>query len=158
MSPAGVDHVFGFPGCLRRVSFLAILLVTILSAPPLSSRAVIVTGLALPRFVLKRTKATGFRLAVGIYCAVCHGTKGDGNGILSQRDKFNGIPNYKDRDVTEGSIYHVIMYGRNLMRVNRGSGWCAGKPRFGVVAGKSRFGAVGASRILKIKDSIAKIL
>ena len=51
----------------------------------------------------------------GIYCAVCHGTKGDGNGILSQRDKFNGIPNYKDRDVTEGSIYHVIMYGRNLM-------------------------------------------
>ena len=51
----------------------------------------------------------------GIYCAVCHGTKGDGNGILSQRDKFNGIPNYKDRDVSEGSIYHVIMYGKNLM-------------------------------------------
>ena len=51
----------------------------------------------------------------GIYCAVCHGTKGDGNGILSERDKFNGIPNYKDRDVTEGSIYHVMMYGKNLM-------------------------------------------
>jgi len=51
----------------------------------------------------------------GIYCAVCHGTKGDGNGILSERDKFNGIPNYKDRDITEGSIYHVIMHGRNLM-------------------------------------------
>ena len=64
---------------------------------------------------MKRTKATGFRLAVGIYCAVCHGTKGDCNCILSQRDKFNGIPNYKDRDVSEGSIYHVIMYGKNLM-------------------------------------------
>ncbi len=51
----------------------------------------------------------------GIYCAVCHGKKGDGNGILSERDKFNGIPNYKDRDITEGSIYHVIMHGRNLM-------------------------------------------
>lgn len=51
----------------------------------------------------------------GIYCAVCHGTKGDGNGILSQRDKFNGIPNYKDRAITEGSIYHVIMHGKNLM-------------------------------------------
>ncbi|TYQ00308.1 quinol:cytochrome c oxidoreductase monoheme cytochrome subunit [Tenacibaculum adriaticum] len=51
----------------------------------------------------------------GIYCAICHGTKGDGNGILSERDKFNGIPNYKDREVTEGSIYHVIMYGKNLM-------------------------------------------
>lgn len=50
-----------------------------------------------------------------IYCAVCHGKKGDGNGVLSQRDKFNGIPNYKDRDISEGSIYHVIVYGKNLM-------------------------------------------
>lgn len=51
----------------------------------------------------------------GIYCATCHGKKGDGNGVLSQREKFSGIPNYKDRDITEGSIYHVIMYGKNLM-------------------------------------------
>ncbi|WP_207893802.1 c-type cytochrome [Tenacibaculum sp. M341] len=51
----------------------------------------------------------------GIYCAVCHGTKGDGNGILSKREKFLGIPNYKDRDITEGSIYHVLMYGKNMM-------------------------------------------
>ncbi|MDO6674275.1 cytochrome c [Tenacibaculum sp. 1B UA] len=51
----------------------------------------------------------------GIYCASCHGTKGDGNGVLSQRDKFNGIPNYADRELTPGNIYHVIMYGKNLM-------------------------------------------
>lgn len=53
----------------------------------------------------------------GIYCAVCHGNKGDGNGILSQREKFEGIPKYNDatRAITEGSIYHVIMYGRNNM-------------------------------------------
>jgi mono/diheme cytochrome c family protein len=53
----------------------------------------------------------------GIYCAVCHGKKGDGDGILAQREKFNGIPRYDDagRAITEGSIYHVIMYGRNLM-------------------------------------------
>ncbi len=50
-----------------------------------------------------------------IYCAACHGKKGDGNGVLSQREKFSGIPNYKDRDLTEGNIYHVIMYGKNLM-------------------------------------------
>ncbi|MDP2088695.1 MAG: cytochrome c [Flavobacteriaceae bacterium] len=50
-----------------------------------------------------------------IYCATCHGIKGDGQGVLSQREKFLGIPNYKDRQITEGSIYHVIMYGRNLM-------------------------------------------
>ena len=50
-----------------------------------------------------------------IYCASCHGKKGDGNGVLSQREKFSGIPNYKDRDITAGSIYHVIMHGKNLM-------------------------------------------
>lgn len=50
-----------------------------------------------------------------IYCASCHGKTGDGNGVLSQRDKFSGIPNYKDRDINAGSIYHVIMHGKNLM-------------------------------------------
>ncbi|WP_199269142.1 c-type cytochrome [Polaribacter sp. L3A8] len=50
-----------------------------------------------------------------IYCISCHGKNGDGNGVLSQRDKFSGIPNYKDRDITAGSIYHVIMHGKNLM-------------------------------------------
>ncbi len=50
-----------------------------------------------------------------IYCASCHGKKGDGQGVLSQREKFEGIPNYKDRDINAGSIYHVIMYGKNLM-------------------------------------------
>ena len=51
----------------------------------------------------------------GIYCVVCHGKKGDGQGDLVKREKFLGIPNYKDRDITEGSIYHVLMYGKNLM-------------------------------------------
>ncbi|KGL62686.1 c-type cytochrome [Polaribacter sp. Hel1_85] len=50
-----------------------------------------------------------------IYCATCHGKKGDGNGVLSQREKFSGIPNYKDRDINAGTIYHVIMHGKNLM-------------------------------------------
>lgn len=56
----------------------------------------------------------------GIYCAVCHGKKGDGNGILMEREKFLGIPNYKDRDITEGSIYHVLMYGKNMMGSHSG--------------------------------------
>ncbi|MCI2228719.1 cytochrome c [Polaribacter sp. MSW13] len=50
-----------------------------------------------------------------IYCISCHGKKGDGDGVLSQREKFEGIPNYKDRDVNAGTIYHVIMYGKGLM-------------------------------------------
>lgn len=50
-----------------------------------------------------------------IYCAVCHGAKGDGKGVLVENGKFLGVPNYKDRNINEGSIYHVIYYGRNMM-------------------------------------------
>jgi len=52
-----------------------------------------------------------------IYCAVCHGDKGDGIGILSQREKFLGIPSYADpgRNITPGGIYHVEMFGLNAM-------------------------------------------
>ena len=56
----------------------------------------------------------------GVYCAVCHGKKGDGQGILMKREKFLGIPNYADRDITEGSIYHVLMYGKNAMGSHAG--------------------------------------
>ncbi len=51
----------------------------------------------------------------GIYCAICHGEKGDGQGNLAKREKFNGVPSYKDRVITEGSIFHVQTYGMNAM-------------------------------------------
>ncbi len=50
-----------------------------------------------------------------IFCAICHGDTGDGLGTLATNEKFLGIPNYKDREITEGSTYHVIMHGRNMM-------------------------------------------
>jgi len=52
-----------------------------------------------------------------IYCAVCHGDKGDGKGILVEREKILGIPRYDDvgRAITEGSVYHVMYYGLNAM-------------------------------------------
>ena len=50
-----------------------------------------------------------------IYCISCHGKTGTGDGFLVEREKILGVPNYKDRDITEGSIYHVIMHGRNMM-------------------------------------------
>ena len=52
-----------------------------------------------------------------IYCAVCHGDKGDGKGILVEREKILGIPSYDDagRAITEGSTYHVMYYGINNM-------------------------------------------
>jgi len=55
-----------------------------------------------------------------IYCISCHGKKGDGNGYLSQAEKFEGIPNYKDRDINAGSIYHVLIHGKNLMGSHSG--------------------------------------
>lgn len=52
-----------------------------------------------------------------IYCAICHGVKGDGQGTLVQREKILGVPNYSDpaRNITVGSTYHVIHYGLNAM-------------------------------------------
>jgi len=51
----------------------------------------------------------------GIYCVACHGTKGDGQGPLVMNEKILGVPNYKDRAITEGNIYHVLMYGKGIM-------------------------------------------
>ncbi len=50
-----------------------------------------------------------------IYCASCHGNAGNGKGKLVEREKFLGVPSYKDRVITEGSIFHVITYGLNSM-------------------------------------------
>ena len=53
----------------------------------------------------------------GIYCAICHGTKGNGKGHLVSQEKILGVPSYDDqgRAITEGSIYHVMYYGINSM-------------------------------------------
>ena len=50
-----------------------------------------------------------------IYCGVCHGDKGDGKGVLVKNEKFLGVPNYKDRELTPGGVFHVITYGLNSM-------------------------------------------
>lgn len=50
-----------------------------------------------------------------IYCAICHGTAGDGKGKLVKQEKFLGVPSYKDRVITKGSIFHVETYGLNAM-------------------------------------------
>lgn len=50
-----------------------------------------------------------------INCISCHGKKGAGQGYLVQQEKIAGIPSYADREINTGTIYHVIMHGRNLM-------------------------------------------
>ncbi len=52
-----------------------------------------------------------------IYCAICHGDKGDGQGWLVKQEKILGIPSYADaaRNITTGSTYYVQQYGLNAM-------------------------------------------
>ena len=52
-----------------------------------------------------------------IYCAICHGPKGDGQGNLVKREKILGVPSYADpaRNITVGTAYHTIYYGLNSM-------------------------------------------
>ena len=50
-----------------------------------------------------------------IYCAICHGEKGNGKGKLVEREKFLGVPSYADRQITIGSVFHVETYGMNAM-------------------------------------------
>lgn len=80
-------------------------------------------GLELAKTELKNPyEVTEENLTVGnklytFYCAVCHGDKGDGKGILVTREKFLGIPSYADagRNIVMGGIYHVETYGLNAM-------------------------------------------
>jgi len=50
-----------------------------------------------------------------IYCAICHGDKGDGKGKLVKNEKFLGVPDYKSRNISVGSVFHVETYGLNSM-------------------------------------------
>lgn len=51
------------------------------------------------------------------FCAVCHGPKGDGQGILVTGAVQYPTPGSYDSKVglTEGKMYHSLTYGKNLM-------------------------------------------
>ncbi|MFA6275195.1 MAG: cytochrome c [Pedobacter sp.] len=62
-----------------------------------------------------------------VFCAPCHGDKGDGQGHIVKLDKgISGVPAYHGadavssrgglmKDMPAGKIYHTIMYGLNAM-------------------------------------------
>ena len=63
--------------------------------------------------------AEGQRLFL-IYCAICHGEKMDGNGPLYSSGKFAAMPanlrsGEKYLKMSQGQIYHGIVYGKNAM-------------------------------------------
>lgn len=58
------------------------------------------------------------KLNFNIYCAVCHGEKGDGQGTLIKSGVYPPPPSYFREDimaVPEGRMFHSIHYGKNLM-------------------------------------------
>lgn len=70
----------------------------------------------LDSIVLEDNLANGGQLYT-IYCAICHGDKGDGQGTLVKREKILGVPSYADpvRNITVGTTYYTIHYGLNSM-------------------------------------------
>lgn len=73
------------------------------------------TGLMMPAEFMTAEMAEEGKELFGIFCTHCHGDKGDGQGHLVKIEKFPPVPAYSSRDLTAGSIYHVIMYGKGLM-------------------------------------------
>jgi hypothetical protein len=77
--------------------------------------AVKAANLQSPLGVLSEKDMEKAKTLFGIYCAICHGDSGDGQGKLVKQGKFLGVPNYKDRVINEGSVFHVETYGLNMM-------------------------------------------
>jgi len=51
-----------------------------------------------------------------IYCGICHGNSGKGDGQLGLGKRELILPgSYADKDISIGSIYHVIYYGKGAM-------------------------------------------
>lgn len=89
------------------------------------------TGLRLANRLRNPLDSTTQVLAEGkalyeMYCDHCHGAKGEGDGKVAagvtvdgkEKSAYAGVPNYKSdalKNITEGHIFHVITYGKNLM-------------------------------------------
>lgn len=53
-----------------------------------------------------------------IYCAICHGANGEGDGNIVQREKFPPPPTYYNdymMNLSDGKMFFSIHYGKNLM-------------------------------------------
>lgn len=81
-----------------------------------NERGAWVEGFPAPFIVSRATMERG-RDRYTIYCGVCHGTLGDGNGITKTYG-MNATPTYHDdrlRTMANGEIFNTITHGKNLM-------------------------------------------
>jgi hypothetical protein len=74
-----------------------------------------------PNWLNAKSSEEGKRL-FGIYCAVCHGFTGKGDGSIVNnpniKNPFPPPPSYYDSlrlNLSEGKAYHSVHYGKNLM-------------------------------------------
>ena len=72
------------------------------------------------KFELKEKDLTEGKRLYLIYCGICHGEQLDGNGPLYSSGKFAAMPaNLKSGEkylkMSQGRIYHAIVYGKNAM-------------------------------------------
>lgn len=51
----------------------------------------------------------------GIYCVMCHGAQGKGNGSLVSGGAYVGVPDYSGLNITEGKMFHTLTYGKGQM-------------------------------------------
>jgi mono/diheme cytochrome c family protein len=79
-----------------------------------------------------------------IYCQVCHGAEGKGDGPIVQRGAYPPVPAYTDRlpTINEGKMFHSITYGRNLMGGHASQ--LSPEERWKVIHYISKLGKVGA--------------
>ena len=89
------------------------------------------TGLRLSDRLRNPLDSTAEVVAAGkalyeMYCDHCHGAKGAGDGKVAsgvtidgkEKSAYAGVPSYKSdalKNISEGHIFHVITYGKNLM-------------------------------------------
>lgn len=51
----------------------------------------------------------------GQLCTTCHGDKGKADGPIVLSTAYSGVPTYAEREMTVGSVHHVITHGLNSM-------------------------------------------
>jgi mono/diheme cytochrome c family protein len=50
-----------------------------------------------------------------IYCVMCHGPNGKGQGSLVTGGAYVGVPAYNTLEITEGKMFHTLTWGKGVM-------------------------------------------
>ncbi|MDZ4847302.1 MAG: cytochrome c [Chitinophagales bacterium] len=90
-----------------------------------------------------------------VFCAVCHGATGDGQGSIVVSGAYPPVPAYSERlkGLSEGKMFHSITYGRNLM--GSYSAQVSAEDRWKVIYYIQKLSATGRFASAAATDSVA---